>query len=384
MNPKTFSYRTSSTLLISLASLSFVAAKSSSPTQTPPNPQITKNPYGQLADGTRIDSYTLKNKNGMAARIITYGAILTELWVPDRQGQFADVVLGFENLEGYLGESPYFGATIGRVANRIANGKFTLDGTEYTLATNNGPNSLHGGNQGFDKVVWEAEPLEVANGSAIKFNYLSPDGEEGYPGNLNTTVVYTLTDDNELKIEYTAETDQATPVNLTNHSYWNLDGSANILDHELRLAADHYTPVDETLIPTGEIAPVAGTPMDFTKPQTIGSRIDQLQGDPGGYDHNYVLTDKKPSMKLAARVRGPQSGRVMEIRTTEPGVQFYSGNFLDGTITGKYGQVYQKHAAFCLETQHFPDAVNHPNFPSIILRPGETYQSMSVYKFLTD
>ncbi|HYX32661.1 MAG TPA: aldose epimerase family protein [Oligoflexus sp.] len=384
MNPKTFSYWTSSTLLISLASLSFVAAKSSSPTQTPPNPQITKNPYGQLADGTRIDSYTLKNKNGMAARIITYGAILTELWVPDRQGQFADVVLGFENLEGYLGESPYFGATIGRVANRIANGKFTLDGKEYTLATNNGPNSLHGGNQGFDKVVWEAEPLEVANGSAVKFNYLSPDGEEGYPGNLNTTVVYTLTDDNELKIEYTAETDQATPVNLTNHSYWNLDGSANILDHELRLAADHYTPVDETLIPTGEIAPVAGTPMDFTRPQTIGSRIDQLQGDPGGYDHNYVLTDKKPSMKLAARVRGPQSGRVMEVRTTEPGVQFYSGNFLDGTITGKYGQVYQKHAAFCLETQHFPDAVNHPNFPSIILRPGATYQSMSVYKFLTD
>ncbi|WP_141732754.1 aldose epimerase family protein [Oligoflexus tunisiensis] len=340
--------------------------------------------YGQLADGTTIDSYTLTNRNGMTAKVITYGAIITELWVPDRKGQLADVVLGFENLQGYLGESPYFGAIIGRVANRIAAGKFTLDGKEYNLATNDGPHSLHGGAKGFDKVVWQAEPLQVSNGAALQLKYLSPDGEEGYPGNLKVTVVYTLTNENELKIEYTAQTDKATPVNLTNHSYWNLDASATILDHQLRLLAEHFTPVDETLIPTGVIAPVAGTPMDFTTPMPIGSRLDQLKGNPGGYDHNYVLTDKKNPLKLAARARGPISGRVLEIWTTEPGVQFYSGNFLDGSITGKYGRVYEKHAAFCLETQHFPDAVHHPNFPSIILRPGETLMSTTVHRFLSD
>jgi aldose 1-epimerase len=339
--------------------------------------------YGQLADGTPVESHTLGNKNGMTARIITFGATVTELWVPDRTGQLADVVLGFDKLEGYVSQSPYFGAIIGRVANRIAGGQFTLDEENYYLAKNNGPNSLHGGNKGFDKVVWKAETLQVSNGSALQFTYRSRDGEEGYPGNLEVKVVYTLTNENELRIDYTAQTDKTTPVNLTNHSYWNLDASPTILNHELMLAADHYTPVDETLIPTGAISTVADTPMDFTSPQTIGSRIHQLQGPAGGYDHNYVLSDKKNQMKLAARVRGPQSGRVLEVWTTEPGIQFYSGNFLDGSITGKYGRVYEKHGAFCLETQHFPDAVHHPNFPSIILRPGETYMATTIHRFLT-
>jgi aldose 1-epimerase len=340
--------------------------------------------YGQLADGRRIDSYTLKNSKGMTAKIITYGAIVTELWVPDRSGQLADVVLGFDDLTAYVHQSPYFGAIIGRVANRIAKGKFTLGAKEYTLAQNNGENSLHGGNKGFDKVVWQAEPIEISNGEALQLKYLSHDGEEGYPGNLQVMVVYTLTHDNELRIDYTVQTDQATPVNLTNHSYWNLDASPSILDHQLRLLADHFTPVDEGLIPTGAIAPVAGTPMDFTQPMPIGSRINQLTGEPGGYDHNYVLTDKKNQLKLAARVRGPKSGRVLEILTTEPGIQFYSGNFLDGTITGKYHRVYGKHAAFCLETQHFPDAIHHPDFPSIILQPGETFMSTTIHRFLHD
>lgn len=365
-------------LVLSLASLSFAA------TRTKPSPpsNVSKQLYGQLPDGTSIDQYTLTNSQGMVARLITYGAILTELWVPDRKGQKADVVLGFDDLSGYLGESPYFGAIIGRVANRIDGGTFTLDGQQYVLAKNDGPHSLHGGRKGFDKVVWQAEPLTVSNGAAVQFGYLSPDGEEGYPGNLEVTVIYTLSDDNVLRIDYRARTDKATPINLTNHSYWNLDASATILDHRLMLAADHFTPVDETLIPTGEIAPVAGTPMDFTSPQTIGSRINQLTGEPGGYDHNYVLTDKKSPMKLAARAQGPRSGRVLEIWTTEPGIQFYSGNFLDGSLQGKSGRVYEKHAGFCLETQHFPDAVHHPNFPSTILRPGEVYQSTTLHKFL--
>jgi aldose 1-epimerase len=370
-------------LLFFVSSFSF-AATGPSHAQPIPETNITKQQYGRLEDGTQIDLYTLTNSHGMTARIITYGAILTELWVPDAKGQAADVVLGFDKLSGYLGESPYFGAMIGRVANRIADGTFTLDGKEYILSKNNGPHSLHGGAKGFDKVVWHAEPLPTRDGAALQFSYLSPDGEEGYPGNLQVTVVYTLTEKNELKIEYKAQTDKATPVNLTNHSYWNLDGSDTILNHELMLAADYFTPVDETLIPTGEIAPVAGTPMDFTRPQAIGSRIDQLKGDPGGYDHNYVLRDEKSPMKLAARTRGPKSGRVLEIWTTEPGIQFYSGNFLDGSITGKYGRVYQKHAAFCLETQHFPDALHHADFPSIILRPGEIYRSTTVHKFSND
>lgn len=338
--------------------------------------------FGKLPDGTAVHQYTLTNKQGMVARFITFGATLTELWVPDAKGQTADVVLGFDELSGYLEKSPYFGATIGRVANRIRAGRFTLDGHSYTLAINNGPNSLHGGLKGFDKVIWQAEPISASNGSALQFSYHSPDGDEGYPGNLDVKVTYTLTEDNCLNIEYEARTDQPTPINLTNHSYWNLDASASILDHELMLAADHFTPVDATLIPTGEIASVNGTPMDFTRSLPIGSRIHQLQGDPGGYDHNYVLTKNGSALKLAARSRAPQRGRILEIWTTQPGIQFYSGNFLDGSITGKGGRTYQKHAAFCLETQHFPDSVHHPNFPSTILRPGEIFRSSTVHKLL--
>ncbi|MCX7824524.1 MAG: galactose mutarotase [Verrucomicrobiae bacterium] len=311
------------------------------------------------------------------------GATLTELRVPDRDGRLGDIVLGFDTLEGYLGKNPYFGCTVGRYANRIAKGRFTLDGRTYTLATNNGPNALHGGLKGFDKVIWQAEPVQAANGVAVKFTYTSRDGEEGYPGNLTATVVYTLTNQNELKLEYTATTDKATPVNLTNHTYFNLAGKGDILGHELMLAASHFTPVDATLIPTGEIRAVKGTPMDFTKPTAIGARIAQVGGDPAGYDHNYCLNSGGKRMALAARVTEPGSGRVLEIYTDQPGIQFYSGNFLDGSITGKAGQVYQKHFGFCLETQHYPDSPNHANFPSTILRPGKTYRTVTVHKFST-
>jgi len=293
------------------------------------------------------------------------------------------VVLGFDNLAGYLGGHPYFGAATGRVANRIAKGKFTLDGKEYKLAVNNPPNSLHGGLKGFDKVVWKAEDASGPVGPAVRLGYLSPDGEEGYPGNLAVTVTYTVTQSAELKIDYTATTDKATPVNLTNHTYFNLAGPASgtILGHELMLAADQYTPVDDTMIPTGEIRPVQGTPLDFTKPATFGARIDEIKGEPGGYDHNYVLRGDHNKPVLAARVREPKSGRVLEMLTTEPGVQLYTANFLDGTLRGKGGVVYKKHQAFCLEAQHFPDAVHHASFPSTILRPGATYAQTTIYRF---
>jgi aldose 1-epimerase len=344
---------------------------------------IEKKDFGKTPDGTPVDLYVLTNASGMKAKVMTYGAILTELDVPDKNGRVGDVVLGFDELKGYLAGHPYFGATVGRVANRVAKGKFTLDGKEYKLAVNNGPNALHGGLKGFDKVVWKAEPVQVADGVAVKFTYLSPDGEEGYPGNLSVAVTYTLTNQNELKIDYTATTDKATPVNLSNHSYFNLTGTASghILGHVLMLAADRYTPVDATLIPTGEIKPVKGTPLDFTSPTGIGARIDQLQGEPRGYDHNFVLNSEGKSLALAARVYDPKTGRVMEMYTTEPGVQFYTGNFLDGKVKGKGGLAYQKHHGFCLEAQHFPDSVNHPNFPSVILRPGKTYTQTTVYKF---
>jgi aldose 1-epimerase len=345
---------------------------------------IEKSAFGKLPDGTAVDLYTLTNPAGTRVKIVTYGGIVTELHVPDRNGKLDDVVLGFDNLQDYLAGHPYFGAIVGRVANRIAKVKFTLDGKPYTLAVNNGPNALHGGLKGFDKKVWKAKTRDVANGVALDLSYVSRDGEEGYPGTLSTTVTYTLTNDKELRIDYEATTDQPTPVNLTNHSYFNLAGAASgtkILDHQLMLAADKYTPADDTLIPTGEIAAVARTPLDFTAPTAIGARIDQIPASIGGYDHNFVLRGGGGKLELAARVTESKSGRVMEMFTTEPGVQFYTGNFLDGKLKGKGGTSYQKHQAFCLEAQHYPDSVNHPNFPSVILRPGETYKQTTVYKF---
>ena len=316
-------------------------------------------------------------------KVITYGLRITELHVPDRGGTFANVVLGFDNLEQYLKPNPYFGATIGRFGNRIALGKFTLDGKEYQLATNNGPNSLHGGLKGFDKRIWQAHPT---NSKSVRFTYRSADGEEGYPGNVDAAVTISLNDQNELQLDYEATTDKATPINLTNHSYFNLAGagSGTILDHELTLNADKYTPVDDTLIPTGEIAAVKNTPMDSphrirpVPPHAI-RRADRAWVK-GGYDHNYVLRDSSGKLTLAGTARDPKSGRSMQVLTTEPGVQFYSGNFMDGSLRGNGGS-YPKHGAFCLETQHFPDSVNQPSFPSTILRPGETYRQTTVYRF---
>jgi aldose 1-epimerase len=344
---------------------------------------VEKMDFGKTDDGTPVELYVLTNGAGMKAKVISYGAILTELQVADRDGKFDNVVLGFDDLKGYLTRHPYFGATVGRVANRIAKGKFTLDGKEYSLAVNNGPNALHGGLKGFDKAVWKAESFQNPDGVGVKFSYLSKDGEEGYPGNLSVTVTYTLTEHNEIKIDYSATTDKATPINLSNHSYFNLAGpkSGDILGHELLLAADEYTPVDDTLIPTGAIKSVKGTPLDFTTPATIGSRIAQLKGQPVGYDHNFVLRGGGKALALAARVREPKTGRVMEMHTTEPGVQFYTGNFLDGKLKGTGGVVYNKHQGFCLEAQHYPDSVNHADFPSVILRPGKTYTQTTIYKF---
>jgi aldose 1-epimerase len=336
--------------------------------------------FGKLPDGTTVDLYALTNANGLTARITTYGTIITQLHVPDRRGELGDIVLGFDNLEQYLRRHPYFGCTVGRVANRIAKGRFTLDGKNYALATNNGPNHLHGGLRGFDKMVWKAEPQA---GAAVKFTYSSPDGEEDYPGTLAVAVTMTLTDANELRLDYCATTDKPTPVNLTNHSYFNLAGEGSALDHELMIAADHYTPSDSALIPTGDIKPVKDTPLDFTTPQPIGSRFAQLHTNPVGYDDNYVLNAGGKDLALAAHVYEPGSGRLMEVHTTQPGVQFYTANFLDGSLTGKRGVVYRQHTAFCLETQHFPDSVNQPTFPSVILRPGQTYRHSTVHKFLT-
>jgi aldose 1-epimerase len=338
--------------------------------------------FGKLPDGTAVKLYTLSNRRGMTAKITDYGAILTELQVPDRNGILGNVVLGFAHLEPYLKGHPFFGATTGRVANRIARAKFELDGKQYNLVANNGRNHLHGGTKGFDKVVWKAKPLQTnPPEAAVEFTYVSKDGEEGYPGNLSVTVVYALTDDNELRIDYTARTDKATPINLTNHSYFNLAGRGDVLSHSMFIAADRYTPVDDELIPTGEIASVESSALDFTKPIEIGARITQLKPKPGGYDHNFVLNSGGKSLVLAARVQEPISGRIMEVLTTEPGIQLYTGNFLDGTLTGHGGVIYQQHSGFCLETQHFPDAVHHPNFPSIILRPNDTYRTTTGCKF---
>jgi aldose 1-epimerase len=348
---------------------------------TPGNPMtIQKTEFGKTADGQTVDLYTLTNKKGMVARIMNYGGIVTELYAPDKNGKFEDVVQGFDTLAPYLNSPPYFGALVGRYANRIAKGHFTLNGKDYTLFVNNGPNALHGGKQGFDKVIWRVTPLQMADGPALVLTYVSRDGEEGYPGKLTAIVTYTLTNDNELKIDYKATTDAPTVLNLTNHSYFNLAGAGNgtILDHVLQLNADGYTPVDDTLIPTGQIAPVASTPFDFTKPMEIGARIAQV---PGGYDHNFVVTGGgQGKMLTVGTLQDPKSGRTMEIQSTQPGVQFYTGNFLDGTIKG-IGGTYVKNAAMCLETQHFPDSPNRPNFPSVVLNAGQDYHQTTVYKF---
>jgi len=341
--------------------------------------------FGPMTDGTPVKIYTLRNRNGIVAKVTEYGAILTELHVPDRNGKTGNVVLGFDHLDRYLKGHPFFGAIAGRVANRIGNGKFTLDGKEYALAINNGPNHLHGGLKGFDKKVWKSKPLSTTDREvAVEFSCFSPDGEEGYPGNLTLTVVYTLTDKNELRIDYKATTDKATPVNFTNHSYFNLAGSGDIFGHELWLNADRFTPVDDGLIPTGEIKSVKGTALDFTKPTAIGARYKEAGLKTPGYDHNFVLNHGGKSLGPAARVFEPKSGRVMEVLTTEPGIQLYTANYLDGTITGVGGVLYPRHGGFCLETQHFPDSINKPNFSSVVLRPGDTFRSTTVFKFSTD
>lgn len=338
--------------------------------------------WGKTPDGRDVELYTLKNARGAEARIMNYGGVVVSLKVPDRQGTMGDIVAGFDKYDDYLKPPPYFGAIIGRYGNRIGNARFRLDGVEYVLAKNDGPNQLHGGTRGFDKRLWQASLLSP---QSLELKYLSKDGEEGYPGNLNATVRYTLTDANELKIEYSAVTDKDTVVNLTNHSYFNLASDGDILNHEVWINADRFTPVDRGLIPTGELKSVAGTPFDFRKATAIGARIgekDQQLTFAGGYDHNWVLNRTGSGLELAARVVEPKSGRVMEVLTTEPGLQFYTGNFLDGTLKGK-GRTYTRRSAFCMETQHFPDSPNKPDFPSTVLKPGSTYQSTTVYRFST-
>lgn len=344
---------------------------------------ITHKPYGKMPDGTAVEEYTLTNKNGVTMKVITLGGIVTEIHVPDKDGKFADICLGCSNLEEYLEGHPFFGAIAGRVANRIAKGKFTLDGKEYTLATNNGPNHLHGGKEGFDKKVWKATPAEGPHGVMLKLEYTSKDGEEGYPGTLTSVVTYTLTDTNEWKINYQATTDKATPINLTQHCYFNLAGhdSGTILDHLVQIEADGYTPADDTLIPTGKIDNVKGTPFDFTSPTAIGKHIKEIKADPQGYDLNFVLKGASGKLRPCATVTDPKSGRVLKVTTTEPGVQFYTGNFLDGKQKGKGGVKYKQYGGFCLETQHFPDSINHKEFPSVVLEPGKTYTHDTVYTF---
>jgi aldose 1-epimerase len=353
-------------------------------------PSVTSAPFGTTADGRSAELFTLTNPHGIQIKITNYGGIITSLKTPDRSGRLDDIVLGYDSLAGYIRNSPYFGAIVGRYGNRIARGIFTLDGTTYHLAVNNGPNSLHGGIRGFDKVVWTAHPFQNAEGTGVALDYTSPDMEEGYPGTLRSHVTYTLTNDDQLIVDYAATTDKATPVNLTQHTYWNLAGSArrDILGHELTINADSMTPVDTTLITTGEITPVSGTPFDFRTPMPIGARVDQRQDAQirygNGYDHNFVLNrgGAAPDVLVhAARVVEPSSGRTLDISTTEPGLQFYSGNFLDGTITGKGGAVYRFRYGIALETQHYPDSPNHPNFPSTILRPGQQYHTRTVYQF---
>ncbi|MFZ6011403.1 MAG: aldose epimerase family protein [Bacteroidota bacterium] len=347
---------------------------------------VKKDLFGKMPDGTDIFLFTLTNRAGVTMRVTNYGGIIVSLMVPDKTGKFEDVVLGYDSLTDYVQRNRFFGALIGRYGNRIAGGKFQLDGTAYQLAQNNFGNHLHGGPRGFDKVVWAIEELPSAEGVALKLSYLSKDGEENYPGNLRAEVTYTLTHNDELKLDYRAVTDKTTIVNLTQHTYFNLNGNtkADILQHELTLNADKFVPVDQTLIPTGELKNVADTPFDFKTPHTIGSRIDtkdqQLEFG-AGYDHCWVLRESEDTLKHAATLYEPTSGRVMTVHTTEPGIQFYSGNFLDGSLVGKYDVAYKKRYGLCLETEHFPDSPNHNTFPSVVLRAGEVYTTRSVYAF---
>ncbi|MGI8671848.1 MAG: aldose epimerase family protein [Luteitalea sp.] len=348
---------------------------------------MTRSPFGTLPNGQAVEAFTLTNANGMEVKAITYGGIITSLRVPDKAGQLGDVVLGYDSLQGYVDKSPFFGCIVGRYGNRIGKGRFTLDGRTYTLPTNNGENHLHGGPQGFDKANWKAAPFERADAVGVVWTHTSPDGDMGYPGTLAATVTYTLTNDNTLRFDYEATTDKATPVNLTQHTYFNLAGagSGDVLRHEIEIDADRYTPVDKGLIPTGVLASVEDTPFDFRTATAIGARIgadDPQIAVGGGYDHNVVFT-AGGNEGTRVRVHDPASGRTLSMVTTQPGVQFYTGNFLDGTITGKGGKVYGKRSGFCLETQHFPDSPNKPDFPSTILRPGETYRQSTAYTFGT-
>lgn len=377
-------------VLLALALVLFVSGPSTTVAQEGGGMEMAS--YGTTADGQEVEEYTLTNANGMEVKIITYGGIITSIRVPDRNGNMANVALGFDNMEDYETRNPYFGNITGRYANRIAGGKFTLDGTEYTLAQNNGPNSLHGGEKGFDKVIWTAEEVESEDGVALELSYLSADMEEGYPGNLDVTVRYTLTDQNEIVMDYTATTDAPTVVNLTNHTYFNLqgEGTGTIYDHILMLNADQYTPVDETLIPTGELEAVEGTPFDFRVPKAIGpgQRSNHPQIVIGrGYDHNWVLSRESPEdteLMLAAHLYEPDSGRILEVWTTEPGIQFYAGNFLDGTLYGPSGHSYRQSDGLALETQHYPDSPNQESFPSTRLDPGDTYQTQTIFRFSND
>lgn len=350
--------------------------------------EVSVAPFGSDADGVPVHVFSLTNANGVELRLTNYGGIVLSVRVPDRNGHFEDVVLGFDTLDAYKANDPYFGALVGRYANRIAGGRFTLDGVDYTLALNDGDNHLHGGHVGFDKVVWGASPFVGNTYSGVRLSHVSPDGAEGYPGNLSVVVTYTLNDDNEFRVDYEATTDRATPINLTQHSYFNLGGGPDILGHEMMLNASRMTPIDSGLIPTGEIVAVEGTPFDFRKPATIGSRIHEVSDDQIrfglGYDHNFVIDrDADPSqhLVLAATVSDPESGRRVDVLTTEPGIQFYSGNFLDGTHVGKQGTVYGHRSGFCLETQHFPDSPNHHSFPDAILAAGETFESSTIFRF---
>ena len=370
--------RIASLLLVLLFLCSAVAAQAQA--------TVTKESFGKTADGANVDIYTLKNTHGVEAKITNYGGILVSLKVPDKNGKFDDVVLGFNDLDSYLKGHPYFGALIGRYGNRIAKGRFSLNGTEYKLAVNNGENHLHGGIKGFDKVVWTGQESKTKAGPAVTLTYLSKDGEEGYPGNLNVTVVYTLTNNDELKIDYSATTDKDTVLNLTHHSYFNLAGEGNgdILNHRVTINANRFLPTDAGSIPTGELRPVVKTPFDFLKAHAIGERInaDEEQIKLGnGYDHNWIINGRMGVMRLAATASDPSSGRTMQVWTTEPGVQFYTGNFLDGTLTGKSGKIYQRRYGFCFETQHYPDSPNHAAFPTTTLKKGATFRSSTVYKF---